>query len=171
MAQFVSQRDVNFFDGLNSELIDIYNKGKKGNPSPATVGLRTAGAYLQYCLKGQNAAGFPFTAMPGSTPLGMDLANLYLKTVPDGRIFALKMAKAFTSCLDTWMSVNQNVIVPTPGMPGLQSELMDVFSKPMADSSLFAMALGKALHNFTISAVVMGIVPDTPGVPFTGPIS
>ena len=156
---------------LQSELIDIYNKGKKGNPSPATVGLRTGGAYLKYCSAGQNAAGFPFTAMPGSTPLGQDLANLYLKTVPDGRLFALRMAKAFTKCLDTWMSVNQNVIVPVPGMPGLQSELMDLFSKPKGHSSLFAMALGKALHTFTISAVGMGIVPDTPGVPFTGPIS
>ena len=31
---------------LQDSLIDIYNKGKKGNPSPATVGLRTGGAYL-----------------------------------------------------------------------------------------------------------------------------
>ena len=156
---------------LQNSLIDIYSKGKIGNPSGATVGLRTAGAYLKYCSAGQNAAGFPFTAMPGSTPLGQDLANLYLKTVPDGRIFALKMAKAFTTCLDTWMSVNQTVMVALPGMPGLQSELMDIFSKPMPDNSAFAMALGKALHNFTISAMVMGIVPDTPGVPFQGPIS
>ena len=51
------------------------------------------------------------------------------------------------------------------------SELMDIFSKPMPDNSAFAMALGKALRNFTISAMVMGIVPDTPGVPFQGPIS
>ena len=156
---------------LQNSLIDIYSKGKIGNPSGATVGLRTAGAYLKYCSAGQNAAGFPFTAMPGSTPLGQDLANLYLKTVPDGRIFALKMAKAFTSCLDTWLSVHQTVMVPLPGMPGLQSELMDLFSAPKGHASLFCMALGRALHTFTISAVVMGIVPDTPGVPFTGPIS
>jgi hypothetical protein len=156
---------------LQNSLVDIYNKGKKGNPSPATVGLRTGGAYLKYCSAGVNAAGFPFTAMPGSTPLGQDLANLYLGTVPDGRVFALKMAKAFMSCLDTWMSVNQTVMVPVPGLPGLQSDLMDLFSKPKGHSSLFAMALGRALHTFTISAVVSGVVPNAPGIPFTGPIS
>ena len=156
---------------LQQELVDIYNTGKTGNPEPIMVGLKTGTAYFNYVSAGMNPAGFPFTAMTGTMELQDGIGNLLKKTVPDGRIFALKMAKAFTKCLDTWMSVNQNVIVPTPGMPGLQSELMDVFSKPMADSSLFAMALGKALHTFTISAVVMGIVPDTPGIPFTGPIS
>ena len=156
---------------LQSELIDIYSKGKKGNPAPKLVATKTAQAYFNYVSAGMNAAGFPFTAMPGTMELQDGIGNLLKKTVPDGRIFALKMAKAFTTCLDTWMSVNQTVIVPMPGMPGLQSELMDIFSKPMPDNSAFAMAFGKALHNFTSSAVVMGIVPDTPGIPFTVPIS
>ncbi len=156
---------------LQQELVDIYNTGKTGNPEPILVGLKTGTAYFNYVSKGQNAAGFSFTAMPGTMELQDGIGNLLKKTVPDGRIFALKMAKAFTTCLDTWMSVNQTVMVALPGMPGLQSELMDIFSKPMPDNSAFAMAFGKALHNFTLSAVVMGIVPDTPGIPFTGPIS
>ena len=156
---------------LQSELIDIYSKGKKGNPAPKLVATKTAQAYFNYVSAGMNPAGFPFTAMTGTMELQDEIGKLYSGTVPDGRIFALKMAKAFTKCLDTWMSVNQTVIVPVPGMPGLQSELMDIFSKPMPDNTAFAMAFGKALHNFTLSAVVMGIVPDTPGIPFTGPIS
>ena len=156
---------------LQSELKDLYDKGKTGNPEPIMVGLKTGTAYFNYVSKGQNAAGFSFTAMPGTMELQDEIGKLYTKTVPDGRLFALRMAKAFTKCLDTWMSVNQTVMVALPGMPGLQSELMDIFSKPMPDNSAFAMALGKALHNFTISAMVMGIVPDTPGVPFQGPIS
>ena len=156
---------------LQSELKDLYDKGKTGNPEPIMVGLKTGTAYFNYVSKGQNAAGLSFTAMPGTMELQDEIGKLYTKTVPDGRLFALRMAKAFTKCLDTWMSVNQTVMVALPGMPGLQSELMDIFSKPMPDNSAFAMALGKALHNFTISAMVMGIVPDTPGVPFQGPIS
>ena len=31
---------------LNSELIDIYNKGKKGNPFPAAVGIKTGNNYV-----------------------------------------------------------------------------------------------------------------------------
>ena len=100
-----------------------------------------------------------------------EIGKLYSGTVPDGRIFALKMAKAFMSCLDTWMSVNQTVMVPVPGLPGLQSDLMDLFSKPKGHSSLFAMALGRALHNFTSAAIVVGIIPNAPGIPFNGPIS
>ena len=156
---------------LQSELVDLYNTGKTGNPEPILVGLKTGTAYFNYVSAGMNPAGFPFTAMTGTMELQDELGRLYNKKFPDGRIFALKMAKAFTKCLDTWMSVNQTVIVPVPGMPGLQSELMDIFSKPMPDNTAFAMAFGKALHNFTLSAVVMGVVPDTPGIPFTGPIS
>ena len=156
---------------LQQELVDIYNTGKTGNPEPILVGLKTGTAYFNYVSAGMNAAGFPFTAMPGTMELQDEIGKLYTKTVPDGRLFALRMAKAFTKCLDTWMSVNQTVMVALPGMPGLQSELMDIFSKPMPDNTAFAMAFGKALHNFTLSAVVMGIVPDTPGIPFTGPIS
>ena len=156
---------------LQSELVDLYNKGKIGNPEPTLVRLKTGTAYFNYVSAGMNPAGFPFTAMTGTMELQDEIGKLYSGTVPDGRIFALKMAKAFTKCLDTWMSVNQTVIVPVPGMPGLQSELMDLFSKPKGHSSLFAMALGRALHTFTLSAVVMGIVPNTPGIPFQGPIS
>ena len=33
---------------LQTELIDVYSKGKAGNPSPIIVGLKTAKAYLNY---------------------------------------------------------------------------------------------------------------------------
>ena len=34
---------------LQSELINIYEKGPAGNPSPQVVGLKTAQAYNTYC--------------------------------------------------------------------------------------------------------------------------
>ena len=156
---------------LQQELVDLYNTGKTGNPEPNIVGLKTGTAYFNYVSAGMNAGGMPFTAMPGTMNLQDELGKLYAGTVPDGQLFALKMTKAFDSCLNTFMSVFQTTIITAPGMPGLQSELMKLFSKPKGHSSLFAMALGRALNNYTVSAVVMGIIPDTPGIPFTGPIS
>ena len=48
---------------------------------------------------------------------------------------------------------------------------MDLLSAPKPSGTMYAMDLAKALNNYTLTAIVIGIVPDTPGVPFTGPIS
>ena len=157
---------------LTDDLVKIYNKGKKGNPSPATVGLRTAGAYLQYCTNGQNAGGGSFTAMPGGSVLGGDLAEVYSKVpTATGMITAANMATAFDKCLSTFLSVHQTTIISTVGFGGLYSELNDLFSAPKGHASLYATALARALNNYTMSAIVIGVIPDTPGIPFTGPIS
>jgi len=156
---------------LQGELIDIYEKGPKGNPAPQIVGLKTAKAYMNYCSAGMNAGGHPFTAMPGASALGQDLGNIYNSISPSGALTAQKMAKAFDSCLATWLSVFQTTIVTAPGLPGLIAGLMDIFSKPNPSSTLFANKLAKELNTYTLAAIVMGVTPDTPGVPFTGPIS
>ena len=156
---------------LQDSLVKIYDKGKKGNPSPATVGLRTAGAYLQYCLKGQNAAGFPCTGMSGSSQLGTDLSDLLMKSPNTGPSHAATYSMRVNTCLSTFLSVHQTTIITAAGTSPLFQELNDIFSKPKGHASLYATALGRALHNFTLAAVVIGVVPDTPGVPFTGPIS
>jgi hypothetical protein len=48
--------------------------------------------------------------------------------------------------------------------------LTDILSSPKGVASLFATALGRALNTYTASAVVIGIIPGTPPVPFSGPI-
>ena len=157
---------------LQSELVDIYEKGKKGNRFPGGVGHRTGKAYVSYVSAGMNAGGGSFTSMPGGATLGGDLAEI-LNKVPtaSGNITAGNMATAFDSCLSTFLSVHQTTIVTSAGKGALQFELMDLFSAPKGAAGLYATALGRALHNFTLAAVVIGVVPDTPGVPFTGPIS
>jgi hypothetical protein len=155
---------------LQSELIDIYNKGKIGNPFPAATGIKTGKAYFNYVSAGINAGGGAFTSMPGGSVLGGDLAEV-LSKVPtaSGNITASNMATAFDTCLSTFLSVHQTTIVTIKG--GLHLELMELFSAPKGHASLYATALGRALHNFTLTAQVIGVVPDTPGIPFTGPIS
>ena len=157
--------------GLQGELIDIYEKGPSGNPSPQIVGLKTAKAYMNFCSGGMNAGGHPFMAMPGAASLGQELGNIYSSTSPAGALTAQKMAKAFDSCLATWMSLFQNTIITAPGLPGLIAGLMDIFSKPNPSTTLFANKLAKELNTYTLAAIVIGVTPDTPGVPFTGPIS
>ena len=156
---------------LQSELIDIYSKGKKGNPAPKLVATKTAQAYFNYVSAGINAGGQAFTAMPGSSALGQELGDILSTTSPAGNLTAMKMAKAFDTCLQTFLSVFQTTIVTAPGLPGLQTELIDVFGSPKPSTTLFCMAYAKALNNYTLSAIVMGVIPDTPGIPFTGPIS
>ena len=157
---------------LTSELIDIYEKGKKGNAFPGGVGHRTGKAYVSYVSAGINAGGGTFTNMSGGPDLGKDLARILNKIpTPSGDITAANMATAFDKCLATWLSVHQTTIVTSAGKGGLTFELLDLLSAPKPSGTLYAMALAKALNNYTLTAIVIGVVPDTPGVPFTGPIS
>ena len=155
---------------LQSELVGIFDK-PKGNPVPTPVAMNVAKAYMNYCSAGMNTGGFPFTAMPGSSTLGSDLDAVMSKTNASGSMTAMDMAKAFDSCLATFMSTNQTTIVTAPGLPILNTELVDLFSSPKPSASLFAMGFAKALNNYTMTAIVSGIIPGSPPIPFTGPIS
>ena len=157
---------------LQGDLIDVYNKGKKGNPFPGAVGIKTGKAYVNYVSAGINAGGGSFTSMPGGSVLGGDLAEIISKVpTASGNITAANMATAFEKCLSTFLSVHQTTIVTSAGKGALQLELMELLSAPKGHASLYATALGRALNNYTLAAIVIGVIPDTPGIPFTGPIS
>ncbi len=152
---------------LTSELISAYDKGPAGNPSPQD----TAKAYMNYVSSGMNAGGQPFTAMPGASALGQELGDIYGGKSPAGALTAQKMAKAFDTCLGTFLSVFQNTIITAPGLPGLIAGLADVLGAPNMSTMLFCNKFAKELNTYTLSAIVIGVIPDTPGIPFTGPIS
>jgi hypothetical protein len=155
---------------LQSELIGIFEKSK-GNPVPTPVAMDVAKAYLNFCSAGIDSGGSPFTAMPGSSALGQDLDAVLSKTNASGAIAAMDMAKAFDSCLQTFKTAWQTTIVTAPGLPVLGSELVDLFSSPKASATLFAQGFAKALNNYTAAAIVSGMIPGSPPVPYTGPIS
>ena len=156
---------------LQGELIAALDKGPKGNPTPELVGQDIGKAYFNYCSAGMNGAGQPMTAMSGASQLGTDLGDLLAKNPNMGPAHAATFSMRVNTCLSTWMSVYQTTIITAAGTSALYQELNKLFSKPKGHSSLFAMALGRALNNFTLAAVVIGVIPDTPGIPFTGPIS
>ena len=156
---------------FQAELVGIFEKGPSGNKSGKKVGMDISKAYMNYISAGMNAGGFPFSAMPGVSGLGSALGDILDGKSKSGALTAQKMAKEFDSCLATFMSVNQIAIVTTTGLPGLISELVDLLSKANASATLFCQGLATAVNNHAMSAIVSGMIPGAPPVPFTGPIS
>jgi hypothetical protein len=109
--------------------------------------------------------------MSGASQLGTDLGDLLAKSPNMGPSHSATFSMRVNTCLSTFLSVHQTTIITAAGTSALFSELNDIYSKPKGHASLYAMALARALHNFTLAAVVIGVIPDTPGIPFTGPIS
>ena len=156
---------------FQAELVGIFEKGPSGNKSGKKVGIDVSKAYMNYISAGMNAGGFPFSAMPGTSALGSALGDILEKESPSGAVTAQKMAKEFDSCLATFMSVNQTTIITTAGLGGLISELVDLLSKANASATLFCQGLATAVNNHAMAAMVSGMIPGAPPVPFTGPIS
>ena len=156
---------------FQAELVGIFEVGPSGNPSGKLVGMDISKAYMNYCSMGMNMGGFPFSAMPGTSALGSALGDILDKESPSGALTAQKMAKEFDSCLQTFMSVNQTAIVTTAGLPGLISELADLLGKANPSATIFCQGLATAVNNHAMAAIVSGMIPGAPPVPFTGPIS
>ena len=156
---------------FQAELVGIFEVGPSGNPSGKLVGMDISKAYMNYISAGMNTGGFPFAAMPGTPALGSALGVILDATSPSGALTAQKMAKEFDSCLQTFLSVNQTTIITTAGLPGLISELVDLLSKANASATLFCQGLATAVNNHAMAAIVSGLIPGAPPVPFTGPIS
>ena len=97
--------------------------------------------------------------------------NILGKTNASGQLAAMDMAKAFDQCLQTFISTNQTTIVTAPGLPILNSELVQVFSSVNSTATLFCQSFASALNNYTATAIVSGLIPGSPPVPFTGPIN
>jgi hypothetical protein len=73
--------------------------------------------------------------------------------------------------LQTFLSIYQTTIVTTAGLGPLISELSDLLGKENASATLFCQGLATAVNNHAMAAIVSGIIPGTPPIPFTGPIS
>jgi len=156
---------------FQAELVGIFEKGPSGNKSGKKVGIDVSKAYMNYISAGMNAGGFPFSAMPGTSALGSALGDILDKESPSSAITAQNMAKEFDSCLQTFLSVNQTTIITTAGLGGLISELMDLLSKANPSATVFCQGLATAVNNHAMAAMVSGMIPGAPPVPFTGPIS
>ena len=156
---------------FQSELIGIFDVGPDGNKSGKKVGIDVSKAYMNYCSAGMNAAGFPFSAMPGTSALGSALGDILDAESKTHATTGQKMAKEFDSCLATFMSINQISIVTTAGLGPLISELSDLLGKANASASLFCQGLATAVNTHAMAATVTAFIPGAPPVTVVGPIS
>ena len=156
---------------FQAELVGIFEVGPSGNKSGKKVGIDISKANMNNCSAGMNVGGFPFSAMPGTSALGSALGDILDKESKSGALTAQKMAKEFDSCLATFLSVNQTTIITTAGLGGLISELIDLLSKANPSATIFCQGFATAVNNHAMAAIVSGLIPGAPPVPFTGPIS
>ena len=157
---------------FQAELVGIFEVGPSGNKSGKKVGIDISKAYMNYISVGMNTGGFPFSAMPGTSALGSALGDILDKEEKSGAVTAQNMAKEFDSCLQTFLSVNQTTIITTAGLGPLISELIDLLGKTnQASATLFCQGFATAVNNHAMAAIVSGMIPGTPPIPFTGPIS
>jgi hypothetical protein len=157
---------------LQSELVSIYTSGgDKGNPDPKKVGKDVGKAYFNYVSAGIDSGGSPFASMPGKDGLGQELGGIYGKEYTSGMLHAQDMAKAFDNCLQTFKTSWSTTIITTAGTMPLFTGLNGIFSSPNSDKAMFARKFGMELANFTMMAVVAGMIPGSPPVPYTGPIN
>ena len=157
---------------LQGELVSIYTSGgDSGNPDPKKVGRDVGKAYFNYVSAGMDSGGSPFASMPGKDSLGQELGGIYDKEYTSGLLHAQDMAKAFDNCLKTFKTSWSTTIVTTAGTMPLFSGLNGIFSSPNSDRAMFARKFGMELGNFTMMAIVSGMIPGSPPVPYTGPIN
>ncbi len=157
---------------LQGELVKIYTAGgDKGNPDPKKVGREVGKAYFNYVSAGIDSGGSPFMAMAGKDSLGQELGGIYGKEYTSGLLHAQDMAKAFDNCLQTFRTSWSHTIVTTSGVAPFFSGLNGIFSSPNSDRAMFARKFGMEIANFTMMAMVSGLIPGPAPTPYTGPIN
>jgi|TARA_R110000744_G_scaffold209616_1_gene328580 hypothetical protein len=155
---------------LQTELISIYEKGPAGNPGPILVAVKTASAYLNFVTPAIDMGGTPMLTMVGVKQLEMDLIDYYSAINPSVDLIAQKIATAFVNCLSTFTTMNSKNISTNPGSRILSQDLTSLFSAPNLSATLFATKFATALFNFTGLAIVSGIIPGAPPIPYSGPL-
>ena len=125
---------------LKAELVTIYEKGQVGNPDTEMVGIGTK-------------LGDIF-----STSNGISATQGYA------------IARAFNSCLHTFKTNYQIAISTAPGFPTMLNGMAKLLSTPNSSSTSFAQKFANYLSVYTSTAIITGLIPGTPPIPFAGPI-
>ena len=136
-------------------------------PDPMKPGKDIAKAYKNYLQGGMNAGGFP-TANVVDAPTGMAIGGVFASQLPVGAAIGSQIATALTTMALTYMSGQQ--IGPPVAAPSHTPQLIQLFSGPQPPGG-FAKELAGILDTWTKTWVVIGLIPGSPPIPFTGPLS
>ena len=136
---------------------------------PMKPGKDIAKAYKNYLLMGMNTGGFPASAVTGAQPAGIGMGGVFAQQLPVGAAIGTQIASQLTTMALTFLSGQQ--IGPPVVAPSHTPQLIQLFSGPQPTSLQFAKELAGILDTWTKTWVVSGLIPGSPPIPFSGPLS
>ena len=136
---------------------------------PMKPGKDIAKSFAIYLKGGQNAGGFPTSGVTGEAPAGIKMGKTFSSQLPTGVQVGQEIADALSQMAQTYLSTNQTgpPIAPPSHLP----QLMKLFSGYAGSGLDFAKELADILDTWTKTWVVNGVIPGSPPVPFSGPLS
>ena len=137
--------------------------------NPMKPGKDIAKAYKNYLLMGMNTGGFPASAVSGAQPAGIGMGGVFAQQLPVGAAIGTQIASQLTTMALTFLSGQQ--IGPPVVAPSHTPQLIQLFSGPQPTSLQFAKELAGILDTWTKTWVVSGLIPGSPPIPFSGPLS
>ena len=140
----------------------------KAAPDPMKPGKDIAKAFKNYLMMGMNAGGFPASNVVDA-PTGMTIGGVFAQQLPVGAAIGSQIATALTTMALTFLSGQQ--IGPPAAAPSHTPGLIQLFSGPQPAGMAFAKELSGILDTWTKTWVVSGLIPGSPPIPFSGPLS
>jgi len=137
-------------------------------PTPIKPGQDIAKAFKNYLMMGMNAGGFP-TATVVDTAAGVGIGGVFASQLPTGIMVGSQIATQLTTMALTYMSGQQ--IGPPVTPPSHVGPLMSLFSALSPSGIKFAKDISDILDTWTKTWIVSGLIPGTPPIPFSGPLS
>ena len=136
--------------------------------APIKPGQDIAKAFKNYLMMGQNAGGFPTTNVVDAAA-GVSIGGVFASQLPAGLMVGTQIASHLTTMAITYMSGQQ--IGPPITAPTHTPQLMELFEKMPTFGMKFAKDLADVLDSWTKTWVVSGLIPGSPPIPFSGPLS
>ena len=149
-------------------MAELAGKFATAAPDPMKPGKDIAKAFKNYLMMGMNTGGFP-TANVVDAPTGMAIGGVFASQLPVGAAIGSQIATALTTMALTYMSGQQ--IGPPVAAPSHTPQLIQLFSGPQPAGMAFAKELSGILDTWTKTWVVSGLIPGSPPIPFSGPLS
>ncbi len=137
-------------------------------PTPIKPGQDIAKAFKNYLMLGMNTGGFPSTTVV-DTAAGIAIGGVFASQMPTGIMIGSQVATHLTTMALTYMSGQQ--IGPPVTPPTHTADLMTLFSDLPPSGIKFAKNLSDILDTWTKTWTVSGLIPGSPPIPFSGPLS
>ncbi len=137
-------------------------------PTGLKPGQNITKATKNYLSMSLNAGGFPFTTVMNE-PFGINIGQIFESKLPVGVTIGQAIGTELMSMAQTYMSGQQ--IGPPVTPPTHIPALMQLFSAQPPSGMKFGQDLGGVIADWVGTWVVSGLIPGSPPIPFSGPLS